>query len=123
VVTPSLPSTPPPVHDEDDDSSSDNGAAPVARATRTFRPLEFAKATQLRFYSGLWVEVLRGAKNIHRFSLHTTSGTPFPERNTKSLDFANECIFETIARLTDDQRDALDEGTFFSSRYLCLLIM
>jgi hypothetical protein len=65
-------------------------------------------ATQLRFYSGCWVDVLKDAKYQYRFYIHTDD--PFPERSRESLSDAHDCLVEAIAKFRDEIKLPLDEG-------------
>ena len=64
--------------------------------------------TQLCFYSGSWVDVLKDAKYRFRFCIHTE--VPFPERTTDSLSVTHDCLVEAIAKFQDEVRLPLDEG-------------
>ena len=50
------------------------------------------------FYSGAWVDALEDAKNLYRRHVHMTD--PFPERNSKTLQDAHDCLLEAISQCT-----------------------
>lgn len=91
---------------------SDNGAAPVLRIVRRYKPLDQAKPSQLRFYSGPWVDTLTEAKNLYRYTMHTDPDNPFPERNATNLGVAHDCLFEALSLLSDDERKERDNGAW-----------
>jgi hypothetical protein len=70
--------------------------------------------TQLRFYSGSWVDVLKDAKYHYRLYIHTEEA--FPERSRESLSEAHNYLLEAIAKFQKEVRLELDEGPshFFS---------
>jgi hypothetical protein len=64
--------------------------------------------TQIRFYSGSWVDVLKDAKYQFRFCVHTEE--PFPERTRETLTVAHDCLLEAIAKFQNEVKLPLDEG-------------
>jgi hypothetical protein len=92
----------------DNESDASNTNAPVVR--RRSNPKDSApQATQLRFYSGSWVDVLKDAKNQYRLFIHTEGG--FAERSRESLSEARNCVLEAIGRFQDEVGLPLDEGS------------
>jgi hypothetical protein len=70
-----------------------------------------AKPTQMWYYSGAWVDILKAAKNCYRLYLHTATADAFPECNMDSLQDANDCLLEVIAQHKDNHNAILlDEG-------------
>lgn len=65
--------------------------------------------TQLGFYSGSWIDVLKDAKYQYRLSIHTDE--PFPERSRDSLLVSHECLVEAIGKFQDEIKLPLDEGS------------
>ena len=51
------------------------------------------------FYSGAWVDALEDAKNLYCLHVHMTD--PFPERNSKTLQDAHDCLLEAITMYQD----------------------
>lgn len=70
--------------------------------------------TQLRFYSGSWVDVLKDAKHQYRLYLHTEAEEPFPERSHNSITEARDCLLEAIGKFQDEVKLPLDEGLSLS---------
>ena len=62
-----------------------------------------AKPTQLSFYSGSWVDVLQGVKNLYHLWIHTQD--PFPECNQNTL-------MDAIGRFEEEWKIPLDKGSF-----------
>ncbi|KAH9170180.1 hypothetical protein EDB89DRAFT_1907927 [Lactarius sanguifluus] len=81
------------LEDQDNSDSSDDDMDPVPRATRTFKPVKLAKPTHLRFYSGVWRDVLIAAKNYNTLCIHAETGSPFPDHKD-GLQYAHECILK-----------------------------
>ena len=97
---------------DDSDDSSDTNVRVQRRSNLNTAPLP----TQLRFYSGCWVDVLKEAKYQYRLHIHTED--PFPERTRESLADAHECLVEAIAKFQQEVKLELDEGllSFFFHR-------
>jgi hypothetical protein len=64
--------------------------------------------TQLGFYSGCWVDVLKDAKYHYRLHIHTEE--PFPERSRNSLSVAHDCIVEACGKFQKEVKLELDES-------------
>jgi hypothetical protein len=93
--------------DEDEDEDRDDQVAkPKQRRSRTSN--SDIRPSQLRFYSGLWVDVLIVAKNNYRLFIHNED--PFPERTAGSLEDAHECLLDAIGKFKEECRLTLDEG-------------
>jgi hypothetical protein len=96
----------------DDDGSnadaSDDDVQASNRAPRHSKGLNDPKPSQLRHYSGPWVDVLVDAKHSYRLFIHTDD--PFPERNSDSLNDAHNCLLEAIGKYVEEQNGTLDEG-------------
>lgn len=92
--------------DADDEDEDEEATGPKQRRSRTsngdIRP------TQLRFYSGTWVDVLIAAKNNYRLFVHTDD--PFPERTAASLEDAHGCLLEAIGKFREESQLPLDQG-------------
>jgi hypothetical protein len=92
--------------DDEDEDEDVQSTGPKKRRSRTsngdIRP------TQLRFYSGTWVDVLIAAKNNYRLFIHNED--PFPERTAISLDDARGCLLEAIGKFREETQLPLDEG-------------
>ena len=97
--------------DEDDEDEDTQVTEPKPRRTRTsnmnIRP------SQLRFYSGTWVDVLTAAKNNYRLFIHNED--PFPERTAAGLEDARGCLLDAIGKFKEENQLPLDEGTFIQS--------
>ena len=94
--------------DVDDHSDASNTNAGVVRRRSRLNNAQ-PDPTQLRFYSGSWVDVLKNAKYQYRLCIHTDE--PFPERSPDSLSDAHECLLEAIGKFQDEMRLPLDEGS------------
>ncbi|KAH8978716.1 hypothetical protein EDB83DRAFT_2537489 [Lactarius deliciosus] len=94
---------------EDDDNSSDDNGTPAPHSTRTFRPIKLAKPINLRFYSGIWRDVLITSKTYHRLAIHAESNLPFPEHDKDGLQNAHECILEAIGHLENGKLAKFDD--------------
>jgi hypothetical protein len=91
---------------------SNDASTTVARAARHSQPAEKAKPSQLRYYTGLWVEVLITAKNLYRLSLHTKV-PPFPTRGRDTLNAAQDHILEAYEGLDENMKKELDMSKLF----------
>ena len=80
----------------EDDNAKNDGTPVKSRATRHLKAnkVQGPKPTQMGYYSGAWVDVLKDAKNLYRLHLHTTD--PFPEHDLKTLQDAHDCLLEAI---------------------------
>lgn len=105
-------------HDNTVDTDDNDGDVSDAAAGITIRRRSNLKTerlpTQLRFYSGCWVDVLKDAKYHYRLHIHTEE--PFPERSRNSLTVAHERLLEAIGKFQEEVKLELDEGLlqFFS---------
>ncbi|KAH9174835.1 hypothetical protein EDB89DRAFT_1904387 [Lactarius sanguifluus] len=109
---------------EDDNDSSDDNGAPAPRSTRTFRPIELAKPINLRFYSGIWCDVLITAKTYHRLAIHAESNLLFPEHNKDGLQNAHECILEAIGCLENGKLAKFNDPIYCTyKRDMILLVI
>jgi hypothetical protein len=64
--------------------------------------------TQIRFYGGCWIDVLKDAKHLYRLFIHTEE--PFPERSRESLADAHQRLVDSIGKFQEETRLPLDEG-------------
>ena len=94
-----------------DDEDEDEVAKPKQRRSRTLN--SDIRATQLRFYSGTWVDVLIAAKNNYRLFIHNDD--PFPERTASSLEDARNCLLDAVGKFKEEIRLPLDDGMLFFS--------
>jgi hypothetical protein len=95
-------------NDADEDEDEDTEAnGPKHRRPRTAN--SNICPSQLRFYSGTWVDVLVAAKNNYRLFIHNEDS--FPERTAASLEDARECLLDAIAMFREESKLALDEGS------------
>ena len=67
-----------------------------------------AQPTQLHFYHGCWVDVLKDAKDLYRHFIHTEE--PFPEYSHDSLADAHGHLIDSIGKFQEEARLPLDEG-------------
>jgi hypothetical protein len=92
--------------DDEDEDECTQVNEPKQRRSRTsngdIRP------SQLRFYSGSWVDVLIAAKNNFRLFIHNED--PFPERTAASLEDARNCLLDAIGTFREENQLPLDEG-------------
>ena len=97
--------------DDEDEDEDTQTTGPKQRRSRTsngdIRP------TQLRFYSGTWVDVLIAAKNNYRLFVHNDD--PFPERTAASLEDAHGCLLEAIGKFREESQLSLDQGMLIQS--------
>ncbi|KAH9047212.1 hypothetical protein EDB84DRAFT_1620170 [Lactarius hengduanensis] len=108
---------------EDDGDSSDDNRAPVPRSGRTFKPIELAKPTHLRFYSGIWRDVLIAAKTYNRLVIHAEGKLPFPERNRNGLRSAHGCILEAIGHLENGELARFDDPIYCTYKHDMIILM
>ena len=64
--------------------------------------------TQLCFYTGPWVDVLKEAKYQYRLFIHTE--IPFLEHNRNTLSDAHICLVEAAAKYEEEVQIGLDGG-------------
>ena len=95
--------------DEDEDGTQVNG--PKQRRSRTSN--SNIRPSQLRFYSGTWVDVLILAKNNYRLFIHNED--PFPERTAVSLEDARGCLLDAIGKFKEESQLPLDDGMLIQS--------
>jgi hypothetical protein len=91
---------------DDVNGSFDDKQCKPRRAQRTAN--NNIKPSQLRFYSGPWVDVLTDAKYRHRLFIHTVD--PFPERTVEGLADAHRSVLDAIGEFQEEKRLPLDEG-------------
>lgn len=113
-----------PVGDDDndnDDGVEDDGTPPAGtRATRHSKTdkAEGPKPTHMGYYSGAWVDILEEAKNLYRLHVHTTD--PFPERDTRTLQHAHDCLLEAFAAYeVSPGASYVDTGKYNAILYRC----
>lgn len=101
------------VDTDDNDGDVSDAAAGITIRRRSNLKTE-RLPTQLRFYSGCWVDVLKDAKYHYRLHIHTEE--PFPERSRNSLTVAHERLLEAIGKFQEEVKLELDGGLlqFFS---------
>jgi hypothetical protein len=98
--------------DEDEDQLENTEVnVPKQRQQRTFN--SDIRSSQLRFYSGTWVDVLIAAKNNYRLFIHNED--PFPERTATSLQDTCNCLIDAIGDFRAERRLHLDEGKSIQS--------
>ncbi|KAF8227375.1 hypothetical protein L208DRAFT_1379803 [Tricholoma matsutake] len=88
-----------PVDDEnnnEDDNAKNDGTPVKSRATCHSKAdkVQGPKPTQMGYYSGAWVDVLKDAKNLYHLHIHSTD--PFPEHDSKTLQDAHDRLLEAI---------------------------
>ena len=93
--------------DDDGDNPGGNTNVPVRRCQNLNNTVPIP--TQLRFYSGCWVDVLKDAKYQYRFRIHTDE--PFPEHSHDSLANAHESLIEAIGKFHAEVKLELNEGS------------
>ncbi|KAH9040937.1 hypothetical protein EDB85DRAFT_1886607 [Lactarius pseudohatsudake] len=108
---------------EDDGDSSDDNRAPAPRSSRTFKPIELAKPTHLRFYSGIWRDVLIAAKTYNRLVIHAEGKLPFPERNRNGLRSAHGCILEAIGHLENGELARFDDPIYCTYKHDMIILV
>ncbi|KAH9010156.1 hypothetical protein EDB85DRAFT_2161766 [Lactarius pseudohatsudake] len=108
---------------EDDGDSSDDNRAPAPRSGRTFKPIELAKPTHLRFYSGIWRDVLIAAKTYNRLVIHAEGKLPFPERNRNGLRSAHGCILEAIGHLENGELARFDDPIYCTYKHDMIILV
>ena len=95
--------------DEDDDKDEDEDTQVIGlKQRRTCTSNSNICSSQLRFYSGTWIDVLIVAKNNYRLFIHTED--PFPERTVLSLEDAWACLLDAIGKFKEESQLPLDEG-------------
>ncbi|KAH9021266.1 hypothetical protein EDB85DRAFT_2152552, partial [Lactarius pseudohatsudake] len=108
---------------EDDGDSSDDNRAPVPHSGRTFKPIELAKPTHLRFYSGIWRNVLITAKTYNRLVIHAEGKLPFPERNRNGLRSAHGCILEAIGHLENGELVRFNDPIYCTYKHDMIILV
>ena len=98
----------PEVSEDEGDNDEGNKGHPKRRRARTTN--EDKKPSQLRFYSGPWVDVLVAAKHNYRLFINTED--PFPERGPESLEDAHHCLLKAISTFKAERKIPLDQGMF-----------
>ena len=99
---------------EDEDDSEDEvnqDAGPKIRRPRTLN--NDIRSSQLRFYSGTWVDILTAAKNNYRLFIHNED--PFPERSSADLEDAHVCLLDAVGKFKEDPQLTIDEGMLIQS--------
>jgi hypothetical protein len=66
------------------------------------------QSTQIHFYSGCWVDILKDAKYQYQFFIHIEKS--FSERSRESLSDAHKCLVEAVRKFQDEMKLPLDEG-------------
>lgn len=92
--------------DDEDEDEDTQVTGPKTRRSRTTN--NDIRPSQLRFYSGTWIDTLIAAKNNYRLFIHTED--PFPERTSESLEDARNCLLEAIAKFKEESQLPLDGG-------------
>ena len=95
--------------EEDEDENQINGLK--RRRSRTMN--NNIRPSQLRFYTGNWVDVLVSAKNNYRLFIHNED--PFPERSAASLEDARACLLDAVGKFKEENHLPLDNGMLFQS--------
>ena len=90
---------------DEDNNASDNGKTRL-RAAQNLKSHGEAKPFCLGYYVGTWVDVLVTACNNYRKYIHTKS--PFPDRNSESLNEVHNILLEAITEFRDDGRELDD---------------
>jgi len=89
-----------------------------SRAPRNSKAQGGPKPTHVRYYSGLWQDILEQGKNQYCLYLGTEAETPFPEGDDKTRRAAIDSLFEVISlHEHDPSAQELDYGKPFLSRY------
>jgi hypothetical protein len=97
--------------DDEDEDEGNQDTGPKKRRSRTSN--NDIRPSQLRFYSGTWVDVLTAAKNNYRLLIHKED--PFPERTTANLEDAHLCLLDAIGKFKEETELPLDEGMYVQS--------
>jgi hypothetical protein len=92
--------------DDEDEDETNQVDGPKRRQSRTSN--NDIRPSQLRFYSGTWVDVLLAAKNNYRLFIHNED--PFPERTSANLEDAHGCLLDAIGTFKEENRLHLNEG-------------
>jgi hypothetical protein len=96
--------------DDGDISDASNAAADAnVQVRRRSNTNTAPHPTQLHFYSGCWVDVLKDAK--YHYRLHVHAEEAFPERSRDSLAAAHDCLVEAVAKFQAQVRLELDDGS------------
>jgi hypothetical protein len=96
-----------------DDEDEDEDTEVTRRKRRSRTSNGDIRASQLRFYSGIWVDVLVAAKNNYRLFIHNEE--PFPERTSISLEDARMCLLDALGKFQEERQLPLDEGMLIQS--------
>jgi hypothetical protein len=92
--------------DDEDEDTQNKVTGPKQRRSRTSN--SDIRSSQLRFYSGTWVDILVAAKNNYRLFINNED--PFPERTAASLEDAQGCLLDAIGKFKQESQCSLDEG-------------
>lgn len=99
------------IDDSNNDADDEDEDRPNQRRTRTSN--SNVLTSQLRFYSGTWVDVLIAAKNNYRLFIHNEDS--FPERTVASLEDARACLLDAIGKFREESQLPLDERMLIQS--------
>ncbi|RDB31095.1 hypothetical protein Hypma_000006 [Hypsizygus marmoreus] len=89
------------------------------RAHRNSKPT-LRKPTQIGFYEGAWVDVLMQAK--YEFRKHIHLYEPFPEKTTKIMRIAAECVTEAIASYELVPGNPMLDESIYNSKDMATLV-
>ena len=107
--------------EEEEDNSENDGTPPVQSLAMHHSRIDKArglKDTQMGFYSGAWVDVLKDAKNLYHLHVHVTD--PFPEHNLKTLQDAHDCLLEAITMYQESPEPTpLNNSKQYLRPFLC----
>jgi hypothetical protein len=91
------------------DNGSDSDEPAMADMSLGSKSRKEPTSSKLGFYHGHWVHILTSAKVQFRHFIHTS--TPFPERNSYSLDHVHGYLLEAVARYLKTNKHAdIDKG-------------
>ena len=99
-------------NDADDEHEDEDAQAERPKQRRSRTSNDNIRPSQLRFYSGTWIDVLIAAKNNYRLFIHNVD--PFPERTAASLDDARDCLLDAIGKFKESQHP-LEDGMSIQS--------
>jgi len=99
--------------DDEGEDQLENTEVNVLKQRRPRTSNSDIRSSQLRFYSGTWVDVLIAAKNNYRMFIHNED--PFPERTETSLQDARNCLIDAIGAFREERRLPLDDGKLIQS--------
>jgi len=100
-----------------DESTASADEHPVARKCTPHNSRidddNLPKPTQISFYSGAWVNVLKDMKNEYHFHIHCITDDPFPEHDAVTLQDAHNCLLEAMGCHEDNPTaEPLNQGMF-----------